>query len=208
MRRWRWLLLAAWLVVIASLILPGVNPTTGMRLFWGTFVPGALLLIAVASHEIWRRLCPLAFVSQLGRSLGIQRTRIGRSGRPEVVKVEPDSWLARHHLQLQWSLLMAGLSLRLLLFNHPPSDGPGRTADRHAAGGPVRGLDLRRQGLVSVPLSDGSGADCAHGPARAAGSPGPHGQPQPPDPVDVPHDRCRRPGAEHLRGLPGALHRY
>lgn len=121
LRRWRWLLLAAWLVVITSLILPGVNPTTGMRLFWGTFVPGSLLLIAVASHEIWRRLCPLAFVSQLGRSLGIQRTRIGRSGRPEVVKVEPDSWLARHHLQLQWSLLMAGLSLRLLLFNHHPT---------------------------------------------------------------------------------------
>lgn len=121
LRRWRWLLLVAWLALIASLILPGVNPTPGLHLFWGTVVPGSLLVIAVVSHDIWRRLCPLAFMSQLGRALGIQRTRIGRSGRLEVVKVESDSWLARHHLELQWTLLLAGLSLRLLLLNHHPT---------------------------------------------------------------------------------------
>ncbi|MFM2081271.1 MAG: hypothetical protein RLZZ124_1149 [Cyanobacteriota bacterium] len=120
LRRWRWVLLGAWLVLIISLLVPGSAPRHGLRLFWGSVVPGSLLLIAVLSHDLWRRLCPLAFVSQLGRGLGLQRTRIGRSGRPEVVKVEGESWLARHHIALQWSLLIVGLSLRLLLFNHHP----------------------------------------------------------------------------------------
>ena len=135
----RWLLLSGWLLLILSLLLPGLQlpdalvpdcPTQtstcslhrqpGNRLFWGTIVPTAILLIAAGSHEIWRRICPLAFVSQLFRALGKQRTIPGRGGRPEVVKVSPESWLGRHHLQLQWSLLIAGLCLRLLVVNSSP----------------------------------------------------------------------------------------
>lgn len=41
-------------------------------------------------------------------------------GRPQVAKVESDSWLGRHHLALQWSLLIAGLCLRLLAVNSSP----------------------------------------------------------------------------------------
>jgi len=78
------------------------------------------VLIGVLSHELWRRICPLAFVSQLARALGRQRTRPGRKGRPELVMVEADSWLGRHHLALQWSLLIAGLCLRLLVVNGSP----------------------------------------------------------------------------------------
>jgi hypothetical protein len=83
-------------------------------------VPVGVLLIGVLSHELWRRICPLAFVSQLARALGWQRSRPGRKGRPEVVQVEADSWLGRHHLALQWSLLIAGLCLRLLWVNGSP----------------------------------------------------------------------------------------
>ena len=136
----RWALLAGWLLLIASLLLPVVTlpeawlpPCTavaaadcplhhqpGNRLFWGTVVPVGVLLIGVLSHELWRRVCPLAFVSQLARALGWQRSRPGRKGKPETVHVQADSWLGRHHLALQWSLLIAGLCLRLLWVNGSP----------------------------------------------------------------------------------------
>ena len=122
----RWLLLIGWLLLIASLLLPALAPFgsgrrfPGNRLFWGTVVPVGLLLIGAISHELWRRICPLAFVSQLARALGRQRSRPGRKGRPEVVMVHEDSWLGRHHLALQWSLLIAGLCLRLLAVNGSP----------------------------------------------------------------------------------------
>ena len=136
----RWCLLVGWLLLIASLLIPAVGSPAwllpvcppeltasclahhqpGNRLFWGTVVPLGLLMIGVVSHELWRRICPLAFVSQLARALGYQRTRPGRRGLPEVVLVEPDSWLGRHHLELQWSLLIAGLCLRLLWVNGSP----------------------------------------------------------------------------------------
>jgi len=140
LRRWRWLLLVGWLLLIASLLLPtltlpeawtpqcaagarlpcDLHRQPGNRLFWGTVVPTGVLLIGVVSHELWRRICPLAFVSQLARALGWQRSRPGKGGRPEVVKVESDSWLGRHHVELQWSLLIAGLCLRLLGVNSSP----------------------------------------------------------------------------------------
>ncbi len=136
----RWGLLIGWLLLIASLLLPvlalpevlvppcsalldpdcQLHRQPGNRLFWGTVVPVGVLLIGVLSHEIWRRICPLAFVSQLARALGRQRSRPGRKGRPEVVLVAADSWLGRHHLALQWSLLIAGLCLRLLWVNGSP----------------------------------------------------------------------------------------
>ena len=136
----RWCLLVGWLLLIASLLIPAIDAPgwmlpacppelaasclahrqPGNRLFWGTVVPLGLLLIGVVSHELWRRICPLAFVSQLARALGRQRTRPGRRGLPEVVLVEPESWLGRHHLELQWSLLIAGLCLRLLWVNGSP----------------------------------------------------------------------------------------
>ncbi len=92
----------------------------GNRLFWGVVVPSGVLMTVLLSHELWRRICPLAFASQLFRALGRQRTRLGKGGKQEVVKVATDSWLGRHHVQLQWSLLIAGLCLRLLVVNSSP----------------------------------------------------------------------------------------
>ena len=132
----RWLLLLGWLGLIASLLLSpwldsdpiagrlancapvgscSLHQHDGNRLFWGVVVPLGLLMIVAMSHEIWRRLCPLAFVSQLFRAFGWQRTGRGKGGRIDVVRVTPDSWLGRHHVQLQWTLFIAGLSLRLLI---------------------------------------------------------------------------------------------
>ena len=137
----RWVLLVGWLLLIVSLFLPQdevlgpmqgfvapclpglacqLHDHDGNRLFWGAVVPVGLLIIVAVSHEAWRRLCPLAFVSQIFRALGWQRTVIGRGGRREVAKISPDSWIGRHHLSLQWLLLVVGLVLRLLVVNSHP----------------------------------------------------------------------------------------
>jgi len=126
-------LLAGWLLLIATLVVPGLDPWPfevnhcgpirschsheGNQIFWGVVVPAGVLIIVALSHELWRRICPLAFVSQTFRALGLQRTVAGRNGRRDVVRIEPNSWLGRHHVQLQWGLFIAGLSLRLLLLN-------------------------------------------------------------------------------------------
>ncbi|MBE9154349.1 cyclic nucleotide-binding domain-containing protein [Cyanobium sp. LEGE 06113] len=132
----RWLLLLGWLALIASLLSPALSDWAlrrppcpeglachghgGNQLFWGMVVPSGLLILAAGSHELWRRICPLAFASQLFRALDRQRRVPGRNGKPQLAKVEGDSWLGRHHLSLQWSLLIAGLCLRLLAVNSSP----------------------------------------------------------------------------------------
>jgi hypothetical protein len=117
----RWLLLGAWLLLIASMLRPdAAAAVTAMRLFWQLVVPLVLLVLVVFSHEAWRRLCPLAFVSQLPRALGRQRQVMDGRGRPAVARVTSSGWLARHHVRLQWGLFVVGLSLRLLLLNERP----------------------------------------------------------------------------------------
>jgi len=129
----RWLLLGGWCFLIVSLLVPWwdfwpvhLHPCSGQpychrqegtQIFWGSVVPLSVLMLVVHSHELWRRLCPLAFVSRLAGSLGLQRH--SRSGR-RPARVEASSWLGRHHVQLQWSLFIAGLSLRLLMLNNTP----------------------------------------------------------------------------------------
>ncbi|MFM7236381.1 MAG: cyclic nucleotide-binding domain-containing protein [Cyanobium sp.] len=115
----RWLLISGWLALLVSLLIPAI-PIQGNRLFWGTVVPAGVLIIGAISHELWRRLCPLAFVSQLAGALGLQRTRPGKGKKPELVMVKAESWLGRHHVEFQWSLLIAGLCLRLLGGNSDP----------------------------------------------------------------------------------------
>lgn len=129
-RVWSRLLLGAWLLLILSLWqtdtplhLAGWSGSLGLaaaRLFWGLAIPLIILLLVASGTPLWRRICPLAHVSQLGRALGWQRRRPGLSTSSGTALVDPLSWLGRHHLQLQWSLLVAGLSLRLLLVNNTP----------------------------------------------------------------------------------------
>ena len=50
------------------------NPySLGTRLFWEMIIPAGLLTIFVFGHEVWRRICPLSFFSQIPHALGIQR---------------------------------------------------------------------------------------------------------------------------------------
>jgi hypothetical protein len=79
----------------------------GARIFWGMVLPLTIITLLILGHEVWRRVCPLSFLSQIPRALGRQGKHI----------VDENSWLGRNALYLQFSLLFIGLNLRLLLVN-------------------------------------------------------------------------------------------
>ena len=92
------------------------------QLFWAAIVPLSIIILLVFGHELWRRICPLSFVSQLPRALGIQRKhkRVDQKTgkiRYSLAKVKKDSWLARNHLYLQFGLLYLGICVRILFIN-------------------------------------------------------------------------------------------
>ncbi len=96
--------------------------TLGPPIFWGAIVPSAILILLVFGHELWRRICPLSFLSQLPRALGIQRQIArtdGKSGkvRYEIPRVRSDSWLGKYAPYLQFGLLFVGLCSRILFIN-------------------------------------------------------------------------------------------
>lgn len=70
-------------------------------------LPLTIITLLMLGHEVWRRVCPLSFLSQIPRALGRQGKHI----------VDENSWLGRNALYLQFSLLFIGLNLRLLLVN-------------------------------------------------------------------------------------------
>lgn len=94
----------------------------GTTLFWGAIVPAAIFILLVFGHELWRRICPLSFLSQIPRALGRQRQfkrenkKTGKV-RYELAKVEPNSWLGRNYPYVQFGWLFAGLCGRILFFN-------------------------------------------------------------------------------------------
>ena len=94
----------------------------GTTLFWGLVVPSAIFLLLVFGHELWRRICPLSFLSQIPRALGLQRqiARVNpKTGekRFQLARVPGDSWLGRHYSRLQFGWLFVGLCGRILFFN-------------------------------------------------------------------------------------------
>jgi hypothetical protein len=93
----------------------------GARIFWSMIIPLVIVTLLMFGHEVWRRVCPLSFMSQLPRALGWRRQRrvvdpaTGKVSK-ELILVE-NSWLARNALSVQMALLFVGLSVRLLLVN-------------------------------------------------------------------------------------------
>lgn len=102
----------------------------GATAFWGVIVPSGIFILLIFGHELWRRICPLSFLSQIPRALGKQRQfkrenkKTGKV-RFELAKVKPDSWLGRNYLYFQFGYLFVGLCGRILFYN----------ADRWVLGG-------------------------------------------------------------------------
>ncbi len=94
----------------------------GTTIFWGAIVPLSIFILLIFGHELWRRICPLSFLSQIPRALGWQRQlkhvnpTTGKE-RYELPKIKPSSWLGRNYLYLQFGLLYAGLCARILFIN-------------------------------------------------------------------------------------------
>jgi hypothetical protein len=91
-------------------------------IFWGAIVPSSIFILLVFGHELWRRICPLSFLSQIPRALGKQR-QIPRTNpktgvvRHELAKVNAASWLGRNYLWVQFGWLYVGLCARILFIN-------------------------------------------------------------------------------------------
>ena len=79
----------------------------GTRIFWGMILPVAVFIVFVFGHETWRRICPLYFLSQIPRALGL---------KPRF-NIEGNRWLVRNHFYLQFFILFIGLNGRILLLN-------------------------------------------------------------------------------------------
>ncbi len=86
---------------------PFITYGLGPRIFWGMIIPLIIISLLTFGHELWRSVCPLSFLSQIPRKLGIQRKYI----------IHKNSWLGRNHYYLQFALLFIGLNIRLLLIN-------------------------------------------------------------------------------------------
>ena len=94
----------------------------GTVIFWGMTIPVGVMVLMVFGHELWRRICPLSFLSQIPRAIGWQRQKKKvnpRTGavRLELAKVSKDSWLGQNHLYFQFGFLCVGLCLRILFIN-------------------------------------------------------------------------------------------
>ena len=94
----------------------------GTTIFWGAVVPAGIFILLVFGHELWRRICPLSFISQIPRALGRQRQTAKRNPktgeiRHQLARVPSDSWLAKYYPFLQFGWLYAGLCGRILFFN-------------------------------------------------------------------------------------------
>ncbi len=109
-------------VLVQGKCLEEIPYPMGASIFWGMIVPSGVFILFVLGHEFWRRICPLSFISQIPRALGWERKRdrvnptTGKV-RKELVKVPKNSWLARNHLCLQFSLFFLGLCNRILFVN-------------------------------------------------------------------------------------------
>ena len=79
----------------------------GARIFWGFVVPAGFAIVFVLGHEFWRRICPLYFLSQIPRALGIKPKK----------QISQNKWLIENHLYLQFVLFFIGLNMRILFVN-------------------------------------------------------------------------------------------
>jgi hypothetical protein len=80
------------------------------KVMWTMVVASTPAFLMVIGHTAWRRICPLSFLSQIPRMLGLQRTR----------KIKENSWLGQNYWYVQFGLLYLGLCLRLWVLDANP----------------------------------------------------------------------------------------
>lgn len=109
-------------IKVRETCLPQSSFSMSALIWWAMIVPCGIFILLVLGHEFWRRICPLSFLSQMPRALGIQRRRkvtdyVTGEVRQEAVTISEHSWLGRNHLYVQFGLFVLGLGLRILYVN-------------------------------------------------------------------------------------------
>jgi hypothetical protein len=109
-------------VQVQGRCLPQTPYALGTMIWWSMIVPAAIAILFVLGHDLWRRICPLSFLSQIPRALGIQRQRrvlhpVTGQVQLELISIGADSWLGKYHLGVQFGLFVCGLGLRILCLN-------------------------------------------------------------------------------------------
>ncbi len=94
-------------IKVQGTCLPGAPYAAGARIFWGFIVPAGFGIVFVLGHEFWRRICPLYFLSQIPRALGMKPKK----------QISQNKWLTENHLYLQFGLFFIGLNMRILFIN-------------------------------------------------------------------------------------------
>jgi hypothetical protein len=94
----------------------------GARVFWTMILPLVPLFLMVFGHEAWRRICPLSLASQIPGFLGLRRkfSKLERSTgqiKSVVPLIDRNGWLERNSWYVQFGLLFAGVTARLVIIN-------------------------------------------------------------------------------------------
>lgn len=103
----RWVTTARVVMVLAfAATIPTVlGVRHGNRIVWTMAIAALPFAWMTLGYHLWRRVCPLAVIGQLGRLLG----------RPGTRKM--GDWASRNYLLVQLAVMIAALSLRLLATN-------------------------------------------------------------------------------------------
>jgi len=88
----------------------------GNRLVWTVLIASLPFFWMTFGYHVWRRICPLAVMGQIGRLLG----------RPGTRKM--GDWMGKNYLLVQLALMVVALSLRLVATNG--SDVPCTTTEQ------------------------------------------------------------------------------
>ena len=102
-----------WLVVSRGVLFVALCATIptilgvehGNRLLWTVAIAALPFFWMTFGYHVWRRICPLAVMGQIGRILG----------RPGTRKM--GDWMGTHYLLVQLGFMVVALSLRLLATN-------------------------------------------------------------------------------------------
>src|SRR5215216_4537828 len=103
----RWVTAARVVMVVAlAATIPTIlNVPYGNRLVWTVAIAALPFFWMAFGYHLWRRICPLAVMGQLGRLFG----------RPGTRKM--GDWMSRNYLLVQLALMLLALTLRLVATN-------------------------------------------------------------------------------------------
>ena len=103
----KWVIAARVVLVLAfAATIPTIlGVEHGNRLLWTVAIAALPFFWMAFGYHVWRRICPLAVMGQIGRLMG----------RPGTRKM--GDWMSKHYVLVQLGVMLAALALRLIATN-------------------------------------------------------------------------------------------